>query len=73
MVVKGLRLFGETNGVVEQDEQGRNYVLNNDDIRILTQILYRYPDELLAVLLVVLIKELVVILLHVPLEIIVAV
>ncbi|CAF3588473.1 unnamed protein product, partial [Rotaria sp. Silwood2] len=40
-----LELFRETNDVVEREGRGGVNSLTNDEIHILRQLLYRYPDE----------------------------
>jgi len=40
-----LRLFNETNDVIEREGRGGGNVLTNDEIYVLRKLFYRYPDE----------------------------
>ncbi|CAF2434333.1 unnamed protein product [Rotaria sp. Silwood2] len=42
-----LRLFHETNNVIEREGRGRT-LLSNDDVHMLRQLFYRYPTETVA-------------------------
>ncbi|CAF1117281.1 unnamed protein product [Rotaria sp. Silwood1] len=40
-----LRLYRKTNNVLEREGRGRLNALNDDEIRVLRQLLYRYPNH----------------------------
>ena len=39
-----LRLYRETNNIIQREGRGRLNASNDDQIRVLRQLLYRYPN-----------------------------